>query len=413
MSARTLGVSRTVVRWCTVGLVVAGCAGALLVGVGTMQRASAESTAVDLAGAASFAVLTSGTVTGAGRSSITGDVGGSTVTGLQHRVTGAVSTGGGNAQALADLNTADDAVASNPVTTALSTVSGTLRPGTYGVSGPIDVPGELTLDAGGDADATFIIKTDAAFTTDAATSITLAGGARACNVFWLSGGAATIEGTVVGTVFGRSGITARRGATVTGQLFARSGAVRLDGATVRVPTDCDGAPGTGGTGPVPAPTPTTADDPGSGPSRSTEGATKPDTRRETERDTDGAAARGNSRGTTDDDEADSPRTGGDRGSAGAGSSGGRAGAGGNAREDARDPDAAGDSTPAPGTARRLRPADEPADRSSGAPVVTAPDLEPDGADDGEPGLGRRVLGVLGSLPRSGDSADGGADGTAT
>jgi hypothetical protein len=82
MSARTLGVSRTVVRWCTVGLVVAGCAGALLVGVGTMQRASAESTAVDLAGAAPFAVLTSGTVTGAGRSSITGDVGGSTVTGL-------------------------------------------------------------------------------------------------------------------------------------------------------------------------------------------------------------------------------------------------------------------------------------------------------------------------------------------
>lgn len=98
MSTRTPGVSRTIVRW------------------GTMQRASAQGTAVDLVGVAPFVVLTSGTSadTDTGTSSITGDVGGSTVTGLDHRVTGAVSTGGDTAQALADLDTADDSVASSP-----------------------------------------------------------------------------------------------------------------------------------------------------------------------------------------------------------------------------------------------------------------------------------------------------------
>ena len=179
MSARTPGVSGTVVRWCAVGVVVAACAGALLVGVGTMQRAAAQSTAVKLVGATPFAVLASGTVTAAGTPSITGDVGGSTVTGLDGRVKGAVSTGAGTAQALADLGTADDTVASSAVTAALSgDVGGTLRPGTYGATGSIDIPGRLVLDAGGDADAMFIIKTDAAFLTGSGTSITLAGGAR-------------------------------------------------------------------------------------------------------------------------------------------------------------------------------------------------------------------------------------------
>jgi hypothetical protein len=91
----------------------------------------------------------------------------------------------------------------------------------------------VTLDAGGDADATFIFKTDSTLTTADGANVTLAGGAKASNVFWLAGNTATVDGTVAGTVFGRSGITVRNGANVTGHLYARSGTVTLDAATVR------------------------------------------------------------------------------------------------------------------------------------------------------------------------------------
>jgi hypothetical protein len=403
MSARTPGTSRTVVKWCAVGVVVAACAGALLVGVGTMQRAAAQSTAVKLVGATPFAVLASGTVTAAGTPSITGDVGGSTVTGLDGRVKGAVSTGGGTAQALADLGTADDTVASSAVTAALSgDVGGTLRPGTYGATGSLDVPGRLVLDAGGDPDAMFIIKTDAAFLTGSATSITLAGGARACNVFWLSSGSATIDGTVVGTVFGRSGITARDGATVTGRLLARSGAVRLDGASMRVPADCDGAPSDKATGTEPV---TGADggpsDPvtdGARSSRSPQTTTAPDRDSGTAR---GSAAHGSGARTSSAATERSGGTGGDRGNAGAARDTARAGAGGatGGGTSGRSPDATSGRTPAPGGADRRAGeprSDEPAvDEPGGVPVVTVPGIDPDGE-----GVGRRVLGVLGRFPRS-------------
>jgi hypothetical protein len=239
-------VSRTLVRRGAVAVVVAGCAGALLVGAGAMPRGPAPDAAVDLADARPYAVLAGGTVTGAGTSSITGDVGGSTVGGLDGAATGTVRTGGATAEALADLGGADDTVAARRVTAALRRVGGTLGPGTYGISGAIDVRGVLTLDAGGDADATFVLKTDSGFTAGDGTAVVLAGGARACNVFWLAGGSATVDGTVVGTVFARSGVTVRSGATVTGRLLSRSGTVRLEDATVRVPTDCDGPPPTAG-----------------------------------------------------------------------------------------------------------------------------------------------------------------------
>src|SRR6185312_8911332 len=92
----------------------------------------------------------------------------------------------------------------------------------------------------GNADATFIVKTDSTITTGSGASITLANGARACNVFWLAGGSGTIDGTVVA----RTGLTVHDGASVTGRLLSRSGAVTLNSTTVRVPTDCSGSTST-------------------------------------------------------------------------------------------------------------------------------------------------------------------------
>ena len=239
MSVGSLNLRRTAVRRGAAAFLVAGCATALLVGVGEMQRASALTTNVDLGAAAPFAVLASGAVTGTGTSAITGDVGGSAVNGLNNQVSGTITTSGdGLTQARADMNEADDTVASAPVTQELSTISGTLTSGVYGLSGAINVSGTVTLDAGGDDNATFVFKTGSSMTTTDDARVTLTNGAKACNVYWIASNSATLDGTLVGTVFGRSGITVRNGADINGRLFSRSGAVTLDAAAVR--RACDG-----------------------------------------------------------------------------------------------------------------------------------------------------------------------------
>ena len=240
MSVGSLNLRRTAVRRGAAAFLVAGCATALLVGVGEMQRASALTTNVDLGAAAPFAVLASGAVTGTGTSAITGDVGGSAVNGLNNQVSGTITTSGdGLTQARADMNEADDTVASAPVTQELSTISGTLTSGVYGLSGAINVSGTVTLDAGGDDNATFVFKTGSSMTTTDDARVTLTNGAKACNVYWIASNSATLDGTLVGTVFGRSGITVRNGADINGRLFSRSGAVTLDAAAVRR-ASCDG-----------------------------------------------------------------------------------------------------------------------------------------------------------------------------
>ena len=221
MSIGSVRIPRTVVRRGAAAVVVAGCATALLVGVGEVQRAAAQTTGVALDTAAPFAVLARDAVSGSGTSSITGDVGGNAVTGLNNQVNGTVSTSGDTlTQARTDMNEADDTVASAPVTQEVSSVSGTLTSGVYGLTGAVTVSGTVTLDAGGDENATFIFKTDSTLTTADGAIVKLTNGARACNVYWLAGNNATVDGTVIGTIFGRNGITARNGADVTGRLFS-------------------------------------------------------------------------------------------------------------------------------------------------------------------------------------------------
>src|SRR4029078_6762983 len=89
--------------------------------------------------------------------------------------------------------------------------------------------------AGGDANATFIVKSASSLTFADGATVTLTNGARACNVYWIASNSATVDGTVGGTIFGRDGITARHSADVTGRLFSRSGAVTLDATTIRRP----------------------------------------------------------------------------------------------------------------------------------------------------------------------------------
>lgn len=225
------------VRRAAAALLVVGSAVGLLVAGGAVQRAAAEPAAVNLGDAAPYAVLARGAVTGSGTPAVGGDVGGATVGGLDGRVTGAVRTGDDATQALADLDEADDTLVSATATGTLTGVGGTLGPGVYDVPGPVDVTGGLTLDAGGDAGASFVVRTGSTLATGEGVTVTLAGGARACHVFWLVDGTATVAGTVVGTVLARSGVTARAGAVVTGRLLSKD-SVALESAAVHRPADC-------------------------------------------------------------------------------------------------------------------------------------------------------------------------------
>ena len=93
----------------------------------------------------------------------------------------------------------------------------TITPGVYTNASTVLIQGgDLTLDAGGDANAVFVFQIGSTLTVGgpgvaAPQSIILAGGAQAKNVFWQVGTAATINagagGTMVGTIIANSGVT--------------------------------------------------------------------------------------------------------------------------------------------------------------------------------------------------------------
>ena len=69
-------------------------------------------------------------------------------------------------------------------------------------------------------------------------SVILANGAQACNVFWKVGSSATLNtsSVFVGTILALTSITVQHAATITGRALARNGAVTLDDDTINVPS---------------------------------------------------------------------------------------------------------------------------------------------------------------------------------
>jgi hypothetical protein len=91
--------------------------------------------------------------------------------------------------------------------------------------------GILTLDAGGDPSAVFVFQMPAStLTLTAPSSVVLAGGAQASNVFWQVGTSATIAGGCIleGSILANTTITLAAGATVNGRALA--GAITTTGA---------------------------------------------------------------------------------------------------------------------------------------------------------------------------------------
>lgn len=124
-------------------------------------------------------------------------------------------------------------------TPAPATVSGdqggkTLAPGIYKSTSTLLIQnGNLTLDAQGDPNATWIFQVASAFTTvgGAGGSIILTGGAQAKNIYWQTGSSAVIGDytTFYGNVLALQSITMNSYAVATGRMLAQNGSVVMTG----------------------------------------------------------------------------------------------------------------------------------------------------------------------------------------
>lgn len=118
----------------------------------------------------------------------------------------------------------------------------TLAPGLYvnstssGISGT-GPNGILTLDAQGDPTAVWIFKLGSSLITDSGTSIVLAGGAQANNIFWQVGSSATFGTNSIfkGNILAAISITLTTGVNLEGRALTQTGAVTLDTNTITLP----------------------------------------------------------------------------------------------------------------------------------------------------------------------------------
>lgn len=210
-----------------------------------LNRSSAAEPTVHKGTTVSFGVLAASTVTNTGPTSISGTAGGyvglypgTSFTGS----TGVTRTGDHitdfSAQlAQTDLITAyNDLGVPSPSLISSSDLAGrTILPGAYATTaGTFSNSGNVIFDALGDPSAIFIFQAASTVITSTNSTMTLTGGAQACNVYWQVGSSATlgVSSTFVGHVYALASITATTNATIYGQLLARNGAVTLDSNTI-------------------------------------------------------------------------------------------------------------------------------------------------------------------------------------
>jgi hypothetical protein len=223
---------------------IAGSALVLLLPQHTVGGAQSP---VALGSAFTYAVLAGATVTSTGSTIVTGDIGagpGSAVTGFPPGdVNGNIHAGDPAAdQAQADLSTAYNDAAGrtlDAVTVAGNIGGQTLPPGLYKSTSSLAISsGDLTLDAGGDANAVFIFQMASTLTTTSGRQIILSGGANPANIFWQVGSSATLGTTTAfkGSILAQASITLETGATLDGRALAKVGGITLDANTITIPS---------------------------------------------------------------------------------------------------------------------------------------------------------------------------------
>ena len=197
---------------------------------------TAAATGVNLGTAAPNGIMAGTAVTCISGGTINANVSispGNTITGFGPCViTGVQNLGNAiAAQGQTDLTAAYNTLAGLPCPPAnaiVANLGGTTKPaGVYCTASGIGVTGTLTLDGGGDPNATFVFQAGSSLTT--AGNVVLIGGAQAKNVYWQVGSSATLgTGSAwQGNILALTSITLNDTATLNGRALARNGAVTL------------------------------------------------------------------------------------------------------------------------------------------------------------------------------------------
>ncbi|MBC7384053.1 MAG: tandem-95 repeat protein [Bacteroidia bacterium] len=119
----------------------------------------------------------------------------------------------------------------------------TLVAGVYAISGTSTLTLNLNLDAQNNSGAVFVIKISGAFSTAAASSITLLNGAKACNVYWKIDGAVTFatNTSFKGTIVSNSAISMGALSSLEGRALTTVGLISTNGVNVNTPIGCGSA----------------------------------------------------------------------------------------------------------------------------------------------------------------------------
>jgi hypothetical protein len=193
---------------------------------------------VPLGSDSTFAVLAGSTVTNAGPTIVTGNLGvspGTAVTGFgpgTGTVTGGAIHAGDPtaAQAQLDLTVAFNNAAGRAPGAVPADIGGlVIAPGVWRAPVSLAITGNVTLDGGNNPNSVFIFQMASTLTTSVNSSVTLINRANACNVFWEVGSSATLNtGSVFsGTMLAQASISIGTGSTINGRALARVGAVTM------------------------------------------------------------------------------------------------------------------------------------------------------------------------------------------
>ncbi|MDA3891308.1 MAG: ice-binding family protein [Salinivirgaceae bacterium] len=113
-----------------------------------------------------------------------------------------------------------------------------LTPNAYVMNSAVTFTDTLILDATGNADAVFIIKTYGAFASGVHSNVILKNGTQAKNVFWMVNGAVSIGDSSVfnGTIVANNGaIDLLKGASLDGRALTTNGSISTTGMTTVLP----------------------------------------------------------------------------------------------------------------------------------------------------------------------------------